>query len=149
MKIAVVYASKRGKTESVAKRIFERVSNAGYSVVLLKASETHVDDLMQYDFLLLGSSTWADGDLEEGFYDLEREMHDLDLTGKYASCFGTGNKRFPRFCEAVEILTHRVKNCGAAIRPQPAKIDQLAGQVLEDADSWSENLIAELKSINS
>lgn len=147
MKIAVVYSSKRGKTREMAEIISGDLKAVDPGLLCAEASEVQAAELEAYDFLVMGSSTWANGDLEEGFIELERDLADFRFNGKKGAVFGPGNKRFPRFCEAVEILENRLKNCGVKILVPSLKTDHLSGQVLEETREWSLKLKATVESI--
>jgi len=148
MKTAIIYASKRGKTREMSEQIRDILAQYDVNSEILKAKMIGPDDLMKYDVLILGSSTWGHGDLQDDFQKLEREMEDLDLTGKYAVCFGPGNSRFPRFCEAVEILYHRAKNCNAKILNSSLKVDQLGDNIEDKTEEWAAFLASRINSLS-
>ena len=66
-KIGIFYGSTTGNTESVAKTIAEKLGLADGDVH--EVSELNADAVAAYDVLLLGSSTWGAGDLQDDWYD--------------------------------------------------------------------------------
>ena len=142
LKTLIVYGSKRGKTAEMAGQIMDVLAAGGIEAKVLNAWEASVRDILGADVLVFGSSTWADGDLQSDFIELERELESADLRGKYAAVFGPGNSRFPRFCEAVEILQARLKNCGARLINESLRIDRLAGSDKAETEAWAEGLAA-------
>ena len=47
--------------------------------------------MAQYDTLLLGSSTWGSGDLQDDWYDFLDALKAQDLAGKKIALFGCGD----------------------------------------------------------
>ena len=57
-KILVVYYSRSGNTEKMAKLISEGIQAEGVDVVVKRVQETGVDELLQYDGIVAGSPTY-------------------------------------------------------------------------------------------
>jgi NAD(P)H dehydrogenase (quinone) len=57
-KILVCYYSKTGNTEKMANKIADEMKSQDFSVDLKKVEETDVDDLLDYDCIILGSPTY-------------------------------------------------------------------------------------------
>jgi len=57
-KVLVVYYSRSGNTEKMAKFIAEGVKSEGVEVVVKSVEETDVDELLQYDGIVAGSPTY-------------------------------------------------------------------------------------------
>lgn len=147
MKILIVYASRRGTTRKTAQIISEILVGEGYSVVMRKASNCLAEEIKKYNIVLLGSSTWADGDLHEDLDQLERDLRDTDLSGISAAAFGTGNSRFRYYCEAVDILETRLKHCGATILIPSLKSDIMRKNMQEEAEMWAQQLLPAIKKV--
>ena len=54
-------------------------------------SDARIEDLRQYDTLILGTSTYKSGDLEPDWEYFYNEFKHLDLSGKNIAFFGLGN----------------------------------------------------------
>ena len=132
----------------MAGTIAEILKTAGFETDIFPVQNFSSENLQSYDIFVMGSSTWADGDLQEHFRPFEIEMEDIDMSGKFAACFGPGNSRFPRFCEAVEILQARLKSSGARIIIPSLKSDELSGTVESDTEDWARALVRELELLN-
>ena len=79
-KIGIFYGSTTGITESVAYRLAELMhvkKEDIHDVARSKPSE-----IGQYELLLLGSSTWGSGDLQDDWYDFLDGIEILDLKDK-------------------------------------------------------------------
>lgn len=77
--------------------------------------EANPTSLPDYKYIVLGSSTYGQGDLQRDFLAFERGMDDLDLTGVKAAIFGSGNSRYSYYAEAVDILEAKVRIQGARL----------------------------------
>ncbi len=72
--------------------------------------------LMDYDLLLLGSSTWGAGDLQDDWYSFVDQLKNKDLTGKRVALFGCGDSAsYPdTFCDALSVLYDDLAGTGCA-----------------------------------
>lgn len=58
MKTAIVYSSKHGTTEKVAKLIAEKL-NKNWDVTLISLNKDMLDNLSEFDYLILGTSCYV------------------------------------------------------------------------------------------
>ena len=103
-KIGVFYGSTTGTTEDLARRIAEK----------LEVPSTHIYDVSkltealvnEYDVLVLGSSTWGAGELQDDWYDGVKVLKKCDLSHKHVALFGCGDSDSysDTFCDAIGIL---------------------------------------------
>ncbi|WP_028972544.1 flavodoxin domain-containing protein [Spirochaeta cellobiosiphila] len=145
MEAIIVFGSKRGTTEKMAEAIKNVFEAEGIDTTVRNAYEASNDELEDYENLILGSSTWDEGDLQSDWALFEREFEELDLTGKWAACFGAGNKSFAMFCGAVDILENRVKNNGGKLLSQSLKVDSRIDDAVEEATIWAKEVAQEIK----
>lgn len=107
-KIGIFYGSTTGITESVAYRLAELMhvkKEDIHDVARSKPSE-----IGQYELLLLGSSTWGSGDLQDDWYDFLDGIETLDLKDKTIALFGCGDQSMSdTFCNAVGTIYHRLQ----------------------------------------
>ncbi|MFI3269828.1 MAG: flavodoxin [Rikenellaceae bacterium] len=114
-KIAIIFGSTMGNTESAASQIAANLSS--HDVTLVNVSDMTADTLNDYSNLILGSSTWGCGDLQD---DWECELSTLksaDLTGKTVALFGCGDAAsYPdTFVDAIGTLYEAAAEAGATI----------------------------------
>lgn len=78
------------------------------------ADKLTVELVNAYDVLLLGTSTWGDGELQDDWYDGIKVLKNADLKGKYIALFGCGDSESycDTFCDAMGILYEDLKNSG-------------------------------------
>ncbi|MBN2039796.1 MAG: flavodoxin [Spirochaetes bacterium] len=88
-KIAILYGSTTGNTENAAKQIAEKIGKE--QVTLFNVSGFSASDLNEYDILLLGTSTWGMGDLQDDWDSFLPVLKESNLQGKYIGLFGLGD----------------------------------------------------------
>ena len=108
-KIGVIYGSTTGTTESVARRIADKLGAEVNDVC--KISKELVE---QYDILILGTSTWGDGELQDDWYDGVNLLQGMDLSGKTVALFGCGDSESysDTFCDAMNVLYESLQSTG-------------------------------------
>lgn len=108
----IFYGSSTGNTEALAKEIASKLTVAAsdvYDVASASASEA-----AKYDCILLGSSTWGLGELQDDWYDFIDNLKAADLSGKKVGLFGCGDSSsYPdTFCDAIGIIFEELANSG-------------------------------------
>ena len=93
MKIGIFYGSTTGVTEAVAERIAKKLGVASADVH--NVGSATAADAAGYDALLLGTSTWGAGELQDDWYDFLDQLKGQDLTGKKVASFSD------TFCSAM------------------------------------------------
>lgn len=112
-KTIIVYGSTSGNCESVARRIAEALGVASSSVI--SASDLTSGLVSDNTNLILGSSTWGSGDLQDEWYDAVEIIKGSDLSGKTVAVFGCGDSCgfSTTFCDAMSALYGAAKAAGA------------------------------------
>jgi len=86
-KIAIVYGTSTGVTESVAEKIKKAVGDAE----VFDVAKITTDDLAPFDFLFLGASTTGYGDLQDDWDAFLPDFDSFDFSGKKVALFGLGD----------------------------------------------------------
>ncbi len=144
----IVFGSKQGKTALMASIISGMLTERNISVVSKNVFEAKPEELKDYKYIILGSSTWSDGDLQSDFIDFERRMDDLELKGHFGAVFGSGSSRFRFFCEAVRILEAKLRSLGAKIILPSLMVNDLENRTEEECRDWAAVLADEIEQIN-
>lgn len=110
-KIAVFYGSTTGTTSELAQRIAKAVGAEAHCFDISNASAS---DATAYDVLLLGSSTWGIGELQDDWDGFLPALAEQDLSNKAVALFGTGDAdSYPdSFCEALAVIKEGLQNTG-------------------------------------
>ncbi len=85
-KTIVVYGSSTGTCEAIAEKI---ASKLGAEV--LNVQDMTADVVAANDNLILGTSTWGAGELQDDWYDGINVLKAADLSGKTIALFGCGD----------------------------------------------------------
>lgn len=111
-KIGIFYGSTTGTTKDIAGRIATKLGVESSSVY--DVADTAPSDVASYDVLLLGTSTWGAGEIQDDWEDFMAGLEVLDLSGKKVGLFGCGDESMSdTFCNGVGILYDRLKGSGA------------------------------------
>ena len=111
-KTGIFYGSTTGTTESVAGMIAGKLGVSSADVH--DVSKMTADMVNSYDVLLLGTSTWGDGELQDDWYDGVKLLKGLDLSGKLVGLFGCGDSESysDTFCDGMGIIYEDLKGTG-------------------------------------
>lgn len=85
-KTGIFYGSSTGNTKAIAQLIGKKLGAPVYDVAKKPQAEFESCDL-----LVLGTSTWGLGDLQDDWDDFLGKLKSLDLTGKTVALFGLGD----------------------------------------------------------
>ncbi|MBB6444228.1 flavodoxin [Bacillus benzoevorans] len=132
-KIVLIYASMSGNTEMMAEAVADGIKEAGEEVEAIDIMNgVFAKDLLNYDGIILGSYTWGDGELPDDYLDFYEELEGVDLSGKKAAVFGSGDTGYNSFCAAVDILMEKLKERGADVYAAEIKVDLTPSEADED-----------------
>lgn len=109
----IIYGSTSGNCESIANRIAEAIGVPTSSVI--NASNLTSELIKDNINLILGSSTWGSGDLQDEWYDAIGIIKSSNLVGKTVAVFGCGDSSgfSTTFCDAMFALYDAAKSAGA------------------------------------
>ena len=111
-KTIVVYGSSTGTCEAIAEKIASRLGAEALNVQELTA-----DTVAANDNLILGTSTWGAGELQDDWYDGIKVLQSADLSGKTIALFGCGD------CESYgDTFVGGIGELYAAVKDSGAKI---------------------------
>lgn len=93
-KILLSYASSTGNTQYLAEQIFSFIQQSPVQIVMKDAFDVEPDELQDYDGILIGTYTWDGGVVPDEFMYVYEELEDIDLSGKKAFVFGSGDSYY-------------------------------------------------------
>ena len=82
----VVFGSSTGTCEAIAEKIAQKLGCEAIDVQKLTA-----DIVNNHQSLILGTSTWGAGELQDDWYDGLKVLQGADLSGKTIALFGCGD----------------------------------------------------------
>ncbi|MGI6512831.1 MAG: flavodoxin [Syntrophomonadales bacterium] len=136
----IVYGSNTGNTESLAGAVAEELQSR-LDVTVQNVADISPDDILDYDLILLGSSTWNEGELQEDFQDFFEEMDRLDLSGKKVAVFGPGDSSWEEYCRAVDLLEEKSRELRADLIAPGFKWDgDIDEEAIAEIRKWASKL---------
>jgi len=110
MNTVVIYGSTTGTCEAIAQKIGKKL---GAEVV--NVSDITDDTINNADNLILGTSTWGAGEMQDDWYDGVNTLKGCDLSGKVIALFGCGDSDSycDTFCGGMGELYNELKDSGA------------------------------------
>lgn len=111
-KTCIIYGSSTGTCESLAQAIAEKTGVASDDII--NACDITTDKVNEYDVLLLGTSTWGCGELQDDWSDAINTVKAADLAGKVVALFGCGDSESygDTFCDGIGVLYNELKDSG-------------------------------------
>jgi len=120
-KIGIFFGTDTGNTRKIAKAIAKKIGDEAAKP--LNINRSSVADMLEYDYLILGSPTLGDGELpgltagteEENWEEFLPELSSADLTGKTIALYGMGDQvGYPdNFVDALGIIYEDLEDTGA------------------------------------
>lgn len=114
MSIAIIYGSNGGTTEDVAEQIKDVL---GLEADLIDIGTAEIDVFEKYDKMIIGTSTWGEGDLQDDWDDIFGDFEGVEFGGKTVAFFGTGDQEgyADNFLDAMGTLHEVVVNNGGTV----------------------------------
>lgn len=111
-KTIVVFGSSTGTCEGIANDIAARLG-----VDAINVSDFTADVIAGNDNLILGTSTWGAGEVQDDWYDGLNVIKSADLSGKTVALFGCGDScsYSDTFCGGMAEIYNAVKAQGANV----------------------------------
>ena len=102
MSTAIFYATNTGNSEEIANKISKELGD----IEVFDISNTSIEKMNDYDKIILGGSTWGDGELNDDWDELWDDFISLDLSNKTIALFGLGDQESyaDDFCSAIGII---------------------------------------------
>lgn len=109
-KTIVVYGSSTGTCQTIAEKIAAELGTEAIDVQKMDA-----DVVKENDNLILGTSTWGAGEMQDDWYDGIKVLQGADLSGKTIALFGCGDSESycDTFVGGMGELYDGIKDSGA------------------------------------
>lgn len=111
-KTIVVYGSSTGTCEGIANEIASKLGTEAIS-----ASKLSANIIAENENLILGTSTWGSGEIQDDWYDGLKALKDSDISGKTIAIFGCGDSSSysDTFCGGMAEIYNTAKDGGAKV----------------------------------
>lgn len=117
-KIGLFYGSNTGNSEYVAEMIKDEFDKILPDLVeLFDIGQIDVEQLLDYEMLIIGCPTWYIGHLQEDWEEAYSRLDELDFSGKRVAIYGVGDQfgYSDNFCDAIGILGQKFEERGAEL----------------------------------
>ena len=111
-KTIVVYGSTTGSCESIAQTLGDQLG-----AEVINVSDLTANQLAEADNIVLGTSTWGAGELQDDWYDGVNVVKSANLSGKRVALFGCGDSASysDTFCGGMKELYDAAVAAGATV----------------------------------
>lgn len=111
-KTIVVYGSTTGTCESIAQTLGDQLG-----AEVINVSDLTANQLAEADNIVLGTSTWGAGELQDDWYDGVNVVKSANLSGKRVALFGCGDSACysDTFCGGMKELYDAAVAAGATV----------------------------------
>ncbi len=111
-KTIVVYGSSTGTCEGIANEIASKLGTEAIS-----ASKLSANIIAENENLILGTSTWGSGEIQDDWYDGLKVLKGSDISGKTIAIFGCGDSSSysDTFCGGMAEIYNTAKDGGAKV----------------------------------
>ena len=117
-KTVIIYGSTTGTCEGLASKIAAELgANANGAIDVVNVAKLDGSVIAGAENLILGTSTWGSGDLQDDWYDAIESLKGANLAGKTVAIFGCGDSlSYPdTFCGGMAELYNAAKAAGATV----------------------------------
>lgn len=110
----VIYGSSTGSCQSIAETIASKLGVEAVDVTSISD-----DTIKSHENLILGTSTWGAGEMQDDWYDGVKVLKNAGLNGKIVALFGCGDSESysDTFCGGMKELYDAVVEAGANVLP--------------------------------
>lgn len=121
-KIGLFYKTDSSKTALVAQKIQQEF---GKGIDIIPVEKAWKKEFESYDNIIVGTSTWFDGELPTYWDELIPELETLNLHNKKVAIFGLGDQvNYPdNFVDGIGILAETLEKAGATIIGYTSPVD--------------------------
>lgn len=143
-KIAIVYTSITGNTESLANKVYENAAALpDHFISLFTVKQFPFELLTDFDAILVGTYTWGNGRIPREMRRLYEGLEAINRKQLVTGVFGTGDRFFANYCGAVNqfrdmlyVRTNLAATLKVELMPQDqdlsrtkAFVDAIAGRI--------------------
>jgi flavodoxin I len=107
-KIGIFYGSTLGNCQRIAEKIRQKFGSENAD--LINANEAAIVDFDRYDKIIMGTSTWGVGEMQEDWENFAHRLEQVNLSGKKVALFGVGDQKewSDSFVNGMGMLHHRI-----------------------------------------
>jgi flavodoxin I len=125
IKILILHTSLTGNTEQIAYLLKTQLDDGRFDITTrdIGYQNIEVNDLQDFDGILVGTYTYDDGNLPYEIEDFHDELDNVDLTNKVIGIFGSGDRSYSYFCNAVNLFKAQFQKTNATVIEHTVKVE--------------------------
>ena len=110
--IGIFYGSSTGNTKDVSVKL-----QAALGGDLHNITDVDAESISSYKYVVLATSTWGAGDLQDDWEDFFPNLDDVDFSGKKVAIMGLGDQENygDDFVDGMAVLAEKVEELGGSI----------------------------------
>ncbi|MEI7652946.1 MAG: flavodoxin family protein [bacterium] len=138
MHLLILYGSLTGNTLLVSEHMHAFLTKRGHAVDLVDQSFCEFETLNAYDFVLIGASTWGEGDPNPATQVFIEQLDALErIEMKRVALFGLGDSAYEHFCGVVDKLESSLARKQIVLCAPSLRLDGFPDEVMCDkVDAW-------------
>jgi flavodoxin I len=102
MQACLIYTSITGNTKAVMEMIYDALKQSDIAPELIHVRDLDYESLPYYDYIIVGTYTFGNGDIPREMIPLYQHLSQTDLRHLRSAIVGTGDRFYPYFCGAVD-----------------------------------------------
>lgn len=102
MHACLIYTSITGNTKAVMEMINDTLKQSEVMTDFIDVRALDVESLPHYDYIIVGTYTFGNGDIPREMLPLYQYLSQTDLRHVRSAIVGTGDRFYPYFCGAVD-----------------------------------------------
>ncbi|PID90873.1 MAG: flavodoxin [Bacteroidetes bacterium] len=112
-KVGIFFGSSTGNAEGAAEKIKDALGNAE----LFNVSDADASKMAEFENLIIGTSTWGVGDLQDDMEGFVGGIAGVELKGKKVALFGLGDQATygDTFCDGVGTIFEALQGKGCDV----------------------------------
>ncbi len=138
----VIYGTGAGNSLLVSEAIQSGLQESGVEATLKRVELASLDEVKNYDLIVMVSSTWNEGELQDNFVPFHEEFIEAKgFEDKLFAVVGLGDsENYDVYNTAADILEEAVGKVEGTLLVDPLKIDGDPYENLDDYKTWGEEL---------
>jgi len=112
-KVGIFFGSSTGNTENIANQLKELLGTAE----VFNVASTKPEKMAEFTNIILGTSTWGVGDLQDDMIEFAEGIAGVDLKGKVVALYGLGDQSGygDTYCDGMGELYQKLQGKGCKI----------------------------------
>lgn len=117
MKIGLFYGTNTGVTEIVSEELKVVLEEKGFEVDLHDIADTPLDEMNNYENIIIATPTWNDGELQDDWEEVMDDFKEFDFSGKKVGFVGTGDQEAycDNYLDALGVMSKPVLANGGTL----------------------------------